>query len=107
MAKDYNFDHPEAIDWDLAYENICQLMRGEKALIPVYSFVTHQRSAEFEEKQPADIILVEGILALYDERIRSKLNYKIFVHCDHDVRLCRRILRDVEQRGRDVEGILF
>jgi uridine kinase len=50
---------------------------------------------------------VEGILALYDERIRNKLAYKIFVYCDDDIRLCRRILRDVSERGRDVEGILF
>jgi uridine kinase len=69
--------------------------------------VTHNRLSENETKYPADIILVEGILALYDERIRNLLNYKIFVHCDNDIRLCRRIIRDVEERGREVEGILY
>ena len=106
-VKDYNFDHPSALDWELAYENICTLMKRKEAEVPIYSFVTHTRQVATETKYPADIILVEGILALYDEKVRNKLNYKIFVHCDDDLRLCRRILRDVEQRGRQVEGILF
>ena len=96
LAKDYNFDHPSALDWELAYDNICSLLKRKVTEVPIYSFVTHTRQQETETKHPADIILVEGILALYDERVRNKLNYKIFVHCDDDVRLCRRIIRDVE-----------
>lgn len=56
---------------------------------------------------PAQVIVFEGIMALYDERIRELMSYKIFIHCDDDIRLCRRILRDVKERGRTVENVLF
>ncbi|KAM3141916.1 hypothetical protein pb186bvf_006002 [Paramecium bursaria] len=102
----YNFDHPAALDWDLAFQVISTLLQGNPAQIPVYCFVTHQRLDKYEIVMPSQVIIFEGILALYDERIRNLMQYKIFMHCDDDIRLCRRIIRDVSERGRQVDGVL-
>ena len=75
-------------------------------MIPVYSFKTHSREPQGELIEPREVIFFEGILALYDARIRNLMNFKIFIHCDDDIRLCRRIVRDVNERGRQVEGVL-
>lgn len=105
-AKDYNFDHPDALDFDQAYECLLKLLNGEKAAIPRYNFVTHSPEEEKDIVEPTEVILFEGILSLYDARIRDLMQYKIFMHCDDDIRLCRRIVRDVKERGRDVSGVL-
>jgi len=106
-AKDYNFDHPDALDFDLCYEIIKQLLTRQKTQIPIYSFKTHSREEETIEVLPGDMILFEGILALHDPRIVALMNLKIFVDCDDDIRLYRRLLRDVKERGRDVSGVLY
>src|ERR1700733_12364517 len=80
--EDYNFDHPHALDFDLAYSVLSDLLKGKKVQIPRYSFVTHSRLAESDEAKPTDVILFEGILAFYDVRIRDLMKYKIFMHCD-------------------------
>jgi len=103
----YNFDHPDSLDFDLCYEVLKKLVQKKDAEIPVYSFVTHSRAEQWEKIKPCDIILFEGILALHDPRIVELMNLKIFVQCDDDIRLYRRLLRDVKERGRDVEGILY
>ena len=104
--NEYNFDRPQALDFDMAFKVLTDLMSGQKAQLPKYCFVTHQRLKEVEEVEPSEIIMFEGIMALYDPRIRNLMKYKIFIHCDDDIRLCRRITRDVQERGRTVEGVL-
>lgn len=83
------------------------MIEGKSTRIPRYSFVTHAREEEWDVVEPTDIILFEGILALYDENIRELMQYSIFMHTDDDIRLCRRLLRDNVERGRSVEGILY
>jgi len=106
-VKNYNFDHPNALDWDAYYEAVKNLLEGKDTVIPVYDFCTHSRAAVTEILKPSNIILLEGILCLYDERIRNLMDYKLFVYCDDDVRLSRRLLRDIKDRGRTLEGGLY
>jgi uridine kinase len=80
--KDYNFDHPDALDFGEAYNCLVKLMNGEKAAIPRYNFVTHSQEEEKDIVEPTEVILFEGILSLYDARIRDLMQYKIFMHCD-------------------------
>lgn len=80
--KEYDFDHPQALDFNEAYNVLSDLLKGKKATLPRYSFVTHQRLKEVDVIAPTEIIMFEGILALYDARIRALMKYKIFIHCD-------------------------
>lgn len=88
VIENYNFDHPEAIDFDLAFERLQSLLDGFQTKIPRYNFVTHSREAESDLAEPTDVILFEGIFSLYDDRIRNLMTYKIFVHCDGKVQIC-------------------
>ncbi|KAL6071140.1 Uridine-cytidine kinase-like 1 [Balamuthia mandrillaris] len=103
---EYNFDHPDAFDWGLVYETLVLLKKGKRVEVPIYDFKTHQRSAHTKTIYGADVILFEGILALHDKKIRELLDIKIFVHTDADIRLSRRIKRDIRERGRDVMGVI-
>jgi len=107
-SGDYNFDHPDAFDWNLLEETLKELRDGKATKIPTYDFVTHSRKDETYSKtiSSIDIILFEGILAFYQPNIRDLMNMKIFVDTDADTRLSRRILRDISERGRDLEGVL-
>mmetsp|Transcript_27370 Transcript_27370/g.48754 ORF Transcript_27370/g.48754 Transcript_27370/m.48754 type:complete len:475 (-) Transcript_27370:516-1940(-) len=106
-VNEYNFDHPDAFDEDLIIECLTELKSGRAVDVPVYDFCTHSRSVkEGKRTEPADVIILEGILVLHMERIRKLLNMKIFVDTDDDVRLARRIQRDVAVRGRDVGGVI-
>jgi len=108
-SGDYNFDHPDAFDWNLLEETLRELRDGKAAKIPTYDFVTHSRKDETYSKTiySIAIILFEGILAFYQPNIRDLMNMKIFVDTDADTRLSRRILRDISERGRDLEGVLL
>ena len=81
-AEDYNFDHPDALDFDSAYEVLKALMRGDTAEVPRYCFVTHSRLSEKDKVEPTEVIIFEGIFSLYDRRIRDLMKYKIFINCD-------------------------
>ncbi|KAG0160312.1 hypothetical protein PDIDSM_7839 [Penicillium digitatum] len=105
-ANEYDFDCPESIDFDVLVETLRDLKKGKKANIPVYSFSEHQRQPHTTTLYSPRVIILEGILALHDPRIVEMLDVKIFVEADMDVCLGRRILRDVRERGRDVEGIV-
>mmetsp|Transcript_22942 Transcript_22942/g.63675 ORF Transcript_22942/g.63675 Transcript_22942/m.63675 type:complete len:463 (+) Transcript_22942:379-1767(+) len=106
-VNNYNFDHPRAFDEDRIIECLRDLKAGKAVDIPVYDFKTHARSTtEFRRCEPCDVIIFEGILVLHMERIRELLHMKIFVDTDDDVRLARRIQRDVSERGRDVGGVI-
>jgi uridine kinase len=109
-ANDFDFDHPNAFDFDHLLEVVDELKRGGDGpvAIPTYDFVTHSRLSAAHDTHIScpQIVIVEGILALYDERLRDRFDMKIFVDADPDVRLARRIKRDIAQRGRDLDGVL-
>ncbi len=101
-----NYDHPDALETDLLVEHIRQLKAGRSIQCPVYDFSIHNRLDKTVEIKPSPIIVVEGILALQDERLRSLMDIKVFVEADADERILRRVVRDVEERGRDIKGII-
>jgi uridine kinase len=103
---DHDWDHPNAIDWDLMFQNISDLKHGKPAQMPEWDFVNHCRKAEMKTVQPADIYLLEGILILTNEDVRNLLDLKVFIDVDADTRLSRRIIRDVKERGRSVDSVL-
>ena len=105
-VQNYNFDHPQAFDTAEILTCLKTLRRNHSYDIPIYDFATHKRSTETRKVLPADVIIMEGILVLHMEEIRSMLNMKIYVDTDDDVRLARRIQRDIAVRGRDIAGVL-
>ncbi|ODN85473.1 uridine kinase [Cryptococcus wingfieldii CBS 7118] len=104
--NDLDLDHPDAIDKPLFAQCLSDLKQGKATEIPVYSFVHHQRMPEKKYIYGASVIIVEGIMALQSPELRSLYDLKVFVNCDSDLMLARRIRRDVKERGRDVDGIL-
>ncbi len=101
-----NYDCPDAFDTDLFIEDIKKLKRGEDVLCPVYDYTVHNRSDQTVLIKSAPVILLEGILLLSDPRIRDLLDIKIYVDTDADVRILRRILRDVRERERSLESVI-
>ena len=101
-----NYDHPDAFETDLMVEQLKELKAGKAIRCPVYSYADHQRTNETELIQPSKVVIVEGILIFQDPRLREMLDIKIFVETDADVRILRRALRDVRDRGRDLESIV-
>jgi uridine kinase len=101
-----NWDHPDAFDLDLFALQLEALARGEEIRKPIYDYATHLRSAEMTPVPAADVVVVEGILLFVDERVRESLDVKVYVDADADVRLIRRIRRDIARRGRSLEEIL-
>ena len=104
--KKVNYDHPDAFETELLLEHLKELKKGNSILCPVYDYSAHNRSKEVEEIQPKKVILLEGILVLTDPRLRELLDIKIFVEADADERILRRVIRDVKERGRDIEGVV-
>jgi uridine kinase len=102
----YNFDHPDALDMDMARRVLERLERGESCKLPQYCFKTHTRVGEIELEAGAQVIFFEGIFVLNDDRIRKMMKYRIYVNCDNDIRLCRRVNRDIKERGRNFEGVI-
>ena len=101
-----NYDHPKAFDSDLFYEDLKKLLAGEEIDMPTYDYKIHTRSKETVKVRAKKIILIEGILVLYEQKIREITDTKVFVDADSDIRLKRRILRDTVERGRSVESCL-
>jgi uridine kinase len=101
-----NFDHPKAIDFDLLVSHLKDLKRGEIIEQPVYSFVTHNRTIDTLITHPRKVVIVEGILIFNSVELRELFDIKIFVHADTDERLIRRLRRDIEERGRDVNEVI-
>jgi uridine kinase len=101
-----NYDHPLAFDSDLLVEHLENLSKWEDIQKPTYDYSIHNRKEERELVKPKDIIILEGILIFYDERLRDLLDIKIFVDTDSDIRLVRRIIRDINERGRTIESVL-
>ena len=101
-----NFDHPDSLDNDLLIVHLQELQAGRAVEIPVYDFKTHSRVAETRHVDPQPVILVEGILIFADKRLRDLMNVKIFVDTDADIRLIRRLQRDISERGRSAESVI-
>ena len=101
-----NFDHPDALDTPLLIHHLHQLKRGEPVDIPVYDFATHTRRPETRRVEPRPIILVEGILVFVEPALRDLMDIKIFVDTDPDIRFIRRLLRDIQERGRTMESVI-
>lgn len=101
-----NFDHPDAYDIDLLVEHLDLLRRGQAVDVPVYDFRRHERSTDVTSVPAADVVVVDGILLFHDARVRDLCHVKVFVDADADVRLARRIRRDMAERGRSLDDIL-
>ncbi|MBM7561574.1 uridine kinase [Fusibacter tunisiensis] len=101
-----NYDHPLAFDTDLLIEHIKQLCDLQPIQKPIYNFSNHNREAEAILVHPREIIIIEGIMILEDERLRDLMDIKIFVDTDADVRIIRRITRDINERGRTLESVI-
>ncbi len=102
-----NYDHPFAFDNELLISHLNDLLNGKAIEKPQYDFENHVRKSETTLVEPRDIIILEGILILSEERLRELLDIKIFVDTDADVRIIRRILRDIKERGRTLESVIL
>jgi uridine kinase len=100
-----NFDHPDALETPLLVEQLRDLQAGNTIEVPIYDFSTHSRSKDRMRVTPRPIVIVEGILVFVDEALRSLFDIKIFVDTDSDIRVFRRIRRDMEQRGRSFQSV--
>ncbi|MCI9348726.1 MAG: uridine kinase [Oscillibacter sp.] len=102
-----NYDHPDAFDTGLLVEHLRELKAGRSIRCPVYSYVDHNRTDETLEIFPTKVLIVEGILIFQDPELREMFDIKIFVETDADVRILRRCLRDVEERGRTLRSVVI
>ena len=102
-----NYDEPAALETDLMVRQLEQLRRGEEISCPVYDFTVHNRSDETLLIKPERVIIVEGILIFENKALRDLMDIKIFVDADADIRICRRIKRDVNKRGRSLESVIL
>ena len=101
-----NYDHPDSLDFDLLIDDLKSLMAGKTINKPIYDFTVHNRSNELEVVEPSEIIILEGILVLSDERLREMADIKIYVDTDDDLRFIRRLKRDVTERARSIDSVI-
>lgn len=101
-----NYDHPDAFDWSLLNDHLAALRNGASVPVPIYDYAEHNRSGDAREVHPNRIVVVDGILVLYDRALRERFDLKIFVDTAADVRLIRRLQRDVAERGRTVDSVI-
>eukprot|EP00090_Calanus_glacialis_P000985 TRINITY_DN10717_c0_g1_i7.p1 TRINITY_DN10717_c0_g1~~TRINITY_DN10717_c0_g1_i7.p1 ORF type:complete len:567 (-),score=157.72 TRINITY_DN10717_c0_g1_i7:214-1914(-) len=104
--NEYNFDNPDAFDFELLFTTLQRLKEMKKVEVPIYNFMTHRRETKTVSMYGANVIIFEGILAFHMENIRNILDMKVFVETDSDVRLARRLKRDISNRGRDIHGVM-
>lgn len=100
-----NYDHPKAFETELLLEQLTALKEGKSVECPIYDYTVHNRAKETITIEPRKVIILEGILVLADKRLRKLLDIKIYAEADADERILRRLIRDVKERGRDVEGV--
>ena len=104
--RQQNYDHPDAFDWPLMAQHLSALRKGEAIEMPVYDFAADNRSSETIAVKPAPVIVVEGLFALYDTKLRNMMSLKIYVDTASDVRFIRRLQRDIAERGRSTESVI-
>lgn len=101
-----NFDHPDALETELLVEHLLRLRRGEAVEVPVYDFTTHTRRRKTLLVEPADAVVVDGILILVEPELRAQMDVKVYVDTDADIRFIRRLQRDMDERGRALESVI-
>ncbi len=101
-----DYDHPDAFDWPLLIEHVGCLLAGEAVPVPVYDYANYTRSAEVRIVGPAKIVVVEGILVLYEPTLRQLFDLRLYIDTDADLRFIRRLQRDVNQRGRSTDSVV-
>jgi uridine kinase len=106
QRRSANYDHPDAFDWPLMNDHLAALVAGASVPVPVYDYAIHDRSTEVRVVTPARIVVVEGILVLWEPVLRERFDLKIFIDTPADLRLIRRLRRDVAERGRTPENII-
>nr|DBA22022.1 TPA: hypothetical protein GDO54_013106 [Pyxicephalus adspersus] len=104
--NEYNFDHPDSFDFELIICTLKKLKQGKSVKIPTYDFTTHSRTKDWKTLYGANVIIFEGIMAFAHAELLKLLDMKIFVETDSDIRLVRRLRRDISERGREIEGVL-
>ena len=104
--QNINFDHPNAFDWDLLIKQVQQLLKGKSIEQPVYDFITSTRLSQTVHVEPCEVLIIEGIMALWNKRLRDLMNIKIYVDADADERLIRVIRRDMVERGRTADAAI-
>lgn len=104
--REVNYDHPDAFEWERLRSDLETLLAGEPIDMPQYDFTIHNRKDETVRVEPTEVVVLEGILALYDERVTELLDLKVYVETDADVRIIRRIQRDVIDRDRDLQSVI-
>jgi uridine kinase len=102
----FNYDHPDAFDWELLNDHLAALTAGASVAVPVYDYANYDRTDEVATVLPSPVIVVEGILVLWEPRLRERFDLKIFVDAPADLRIIRRLQRDVAERGRTPESII-
>ncbi|ELU13108.1 hypothetical protein CAPTEDRAFT_45570, partial [Capitella teleta] len=104
--NEYNFDHPDAFDFDLVAETLQRLKEGKNVEVPIYNFSTHSREKLKKTIYGANVVIFEGILAFCNTEAREAMDMKVFVDTDSDIRLARRLRRDISDRGREIDGVI-
>jgi uridine kinase len=102
----FDFDHPDAFDWPLLNDHLAALAAGAPVPVPIYDYVEYNRSGEVRLARPARIVVVEGILVLWEPSLRERFDLKVYLDTDADVRLIRRLRRDIAERGRTAESVI-
>ena len=102
----FNWDHPDAFDWELIVEQLTALKAGRTVDMPQYDFVHHRRACSTVTLSPAKLVIFEGIMVFYDRRIRDLIDLKLFVDTPDDIRFIRRMKRDIDERGRTVDSVV-
>lgn len=102
-----NFDHPDSLETDLMVHHICELIAGRSIEMPVYDFATHSRLKTGIVKKPAKVIIIEGLLIFCEQALRDLMDVKIFVDTDGDLRFIRRLKRDIQERQRSMESVIY
>jgi uridine kinase len=101
-----NYDHPDAFDWQLLNDHLAALSHGSTVPVPIYDYTNHRRSGDVRMVASANIVVVEGILVLYEPTLRERFDLKLYIDTDADLRFIRRLQRDVAERGRTAESII-
>lgn len=106
MRNEYDFDHPDAFDFELIYTTLRELKQGKQVHIPIYNFTTHSREPRQKTIYGANVVIFEGIMTFATKELLDLLDIKIFVDTDADIRLARRLRRDIAERGRSIDSVL-
>ncbi|MCD6446905.1 MAG: uridine kinase [Candidatus Marinimicrobia bacterium] len=102
----WNFDHPDSVEFDLLIKDLNAMVKGETVDVPQYNYVTHSRAKETLTITPQKVIIVEGIMVLYEAKLRELLDIKLYVDTDPDIRFIRRLKRDIYKRGRAIDNVI-